>query len=187
MNLAHLLDQKKTDVLDSWIKQVLEGYSGDASRIFGREKDRFANPIGYNVRQGLSEMYEALISDPASPSLGRASFELIKVRAVQEFAPSVAVAFIFLLKDIIRKETKSAIDEADLRMIDTGIDTMALQLFDHYMQCREQLFKVRLGEIKQNRFLVTDFARCPSKFLRDDREQGSQPVAGGNGADLKTE
>ncbi len=167
-----VLDLKKTDILDAWINQVLGGYSADAARIFGREKDRFANPVGYNVREGLTEIYEALVADRTNPTLGSASFNLIQVRAVQEFAPSEAVSFIFLLKDLVRREAGSELDDKTLEQIDRAVDRMALQLFDHYMQCRERLFTVRLREIEQNRFLVTD-GGCPSRFLRDDRNKAA--------------
>ncbi|MEW6428645.1 MAG: RsbRD N-terminal domain-containing protein [Thermodesulfobacteriota bacterium] len=173
MDLLQFLDEKKTDILDAWVRQVLEGYSPDAARIFGREKDRFANPIGYNVRQGLTELYDALAADPDAPKAGRAVLDLLKVRAVQEFTPSQAVGFVYLLKGIVRRETgrnRELLDRDALHRVDTGIDCLVLQIFDLYMQCREQLHKVRLQEIQQNRALITDMAKCPSALIRENRK-----------------
>ncbi len=166
MNIEKVLDQKKTDILNAWIKQVLGTYSADGARIFSNERDRFANPVGHNVRAGLTEIYEALVADQTAPVTGEASFKLVQVRAVQEFSPSEALSFIFLLKELVRREAGAELDHAALERIDRAVDRMALQLFDHYMACRERLFRVRLEEIERNRFLVTD-GGCPSRFLRN--------------------
>ncbi len=179
MDPSTILDLKKTDILDAWIKQVLATYSADGARVFGGERDRFANPVGHNVREGLTEIYEALVADQVAPETGEASFKLVQVRAVQEFSPSEALAFIFLLKDLVRREAGDELGGDALKRIDRAVDRMALQLFDHYMACRERLFRVRLEEVERNRFLVTD-GGCPSRHLRDRRQ--AAPPAGSAGA-----
>ncbi len=112
MALKTLLAEQRHDIIDSWVKQVLATYSPDAAQIFHRKKDRFANPIGYNVKAGLAECYESLVGD-GEPELGRQMEELIKVRAVQQFQPSESIAFVFLIKDIVRQFAEKLKTEVD--------------------------------------------------------------------------
>jgi hypothetical protein len=171
MDLQTLLTEQKAYILEQWGKQLLATYSPDAARIFGKQKDRFANPIGYNVKAGLAELYEALTGGE-EPSLGRQVENLIKVRAVQQFLPSEAVAFVFLFKQIVREFARNLeveLDGESLQQLDNRIDRVALQVFDLYMESRERLHQVRIRELEANRHILTDLAKCPSRLARQDK------------------
>lgn len=173
MGLETLLAEQKAYMLEHWVKLVLETYSPDAARIFGKQKDRFANPIGYNVKAGLAELFEVL-AGTEQPQLGRQMEELVKVRAVQQFAPSAAVSFIFLFKDIVRDfadKQKVELDSKALATLDRRVDQVAMQVFDLYMACRERLHKVRIQELESNRHILTDRAKCASRILREEKPE----------------
>ena len=53
---------------------------------------------------------------------------------------------------------------AELNEFDCAVERMALMAFDLYCQCREQLYRNRLNELKSGRALFTD-GGCPSRFL----------------------
>lgn len=172
MALKTFLTEQKHYIVDDWVKQVLATYSPDAAQIFHRKKDRFANPIGYNVKAGLAECYDSLVGD-GQPELGRQMEELIKVRAVQEFQPSAAMAFIFLIKGIVRhfaEKLKVEIEAADLFSFDGRVDKMALLVFDCYMGSRERLNQVRIRELESNRHILTDNAVCASRLSRKKKQ-----------------
>lgn len=171
MTLKTLLAEQRHYMLDTWAKQVLATYSPDAAQIFHRKKDRFANPVGYNVRAGLAECYDSLVGEE-EPGVGRQMEELIKVRAVQQFPPSEAMAFVFQLKDIVRQfaeKLKMEVEPADLLALDGRVDRMALLVFDCYMGCRERLHQVRIRELESNRYVLTDQAVCPSRLARNKK------------------
>lgn len=171
MALKTLLAEQRHDIVDNWVKQVLATYSLDAAQIFHRQKDRFANPIGYNVKAGLTELYDSLIGDKVT-ELGKQMEELVKVRAVQQFQPSDSVAFVFLIKGIVRQfaeKLKVEPEPGDLFAFDGRVDIMALQIFDCYMGCRERLHQIRIGELESNRHILTDYAICPSRLARDKK------------------
>ena len=171
MALKTLLSEQRHDIIDSWVQKALATYSPEAAGIFHRQKDRFANPTGYNVKAGLAELYDSLAGDK-EPELGRQMEELVKVRAVQQFQPAEAVAFVFLIKDIVRsfaEKLKVELDPAGLFSFDGRVDRMALCVFNCYMACRERLHQVRIRELESNRHLVTDRAVCPSRLVRKDK------------------
>lgn len=72
--------------------------------------------------------------------------EILRVRAVQDLPPSQAVGFVFLLRDILDEKG----EERPARM-HKRIDRLLLLAFDHYVLCREDLARVRQGEVERAR------------------------------------
>jgi hypothetical protein len=72
------------------------------------------------------------------------------VRAVQEFAPSAAVSFVFGLKDLLHEVVGHTERDVtgSLDIIDNRIEVLGLCAFDVYMRCREQMWAIRAKEIR---------------------------------------
>jgi hypothetical protein len=77
---------------------------------------------------------------------------MVKVRAIQDFRPSEAVAFAFGLKDIIREELGDAWGKKELHneltAFNRRIDALALLVFDAYVKSREKVYELRVNEVK---------------------------------------
>ena len=80
--------------------------------------------------------------------------DVIKIRAVQEFAPSQALAFVFLLKEAIRAELGSEVPRpacsAEWANLQRQIDQVALGAFDAYVRYRGQVCELRINEVKRS-------------------------------------
>ncbi|MDY6864040.1 MAG: RsbRD N-terminal domain-containing protein [Thermodesulfobacteriota bacterium] len=152
--LNDILIEKKTSVLKGWLKQILDTYPIETSRFLKQEKDRFLNPVGYTFTKEIEAIYEELLNEKNSDRLFASLENIIKIKAVQEFSPSEAISFIFILKGVIREELKNNIRGNDmayeLMEIDNKIDTLALLSFDIYMKCREKIYEIRVNETKRN-------------------------------------
>jgi len=98
--LGRLLLQKKVAILERWHLLILDTYPADSSRFLKQEKDRFANPVGSIISAGIEALYDELIGEMDPDRLSTCLDSIIRVRAVQDFSPSNAVAFIPLLKRI---------------------------------------------------------------------------------------
>jgi len=153
-SLNDLLIKHKNDIVDGWIKKTLASYGSDSARFFGREKDRFANPVGNALQIGIQEIFEALLEDSDADQICSQLNEIVKIRAVQDFSPSRAVSFVFDLKTIIRSalgEDLHAVKvRSDLDAFEKRIDQVALYAFDIFVRCREQLYELRVNEVKRN-------------------------------------
>src|SRR5574341_843796 len=83
---------------------------------------------------------------------------VVRMRAVQDFSASQAVAFVFLLKKVLREELPCGMeaeqDGGALATIEGRIDEMALLAFDLFMQCRERLYETRANEVKRRFWLL---------------------------------
>ena len=154
MKLKKLLSQKRSIILKRWLDCILETYPADTKRFLKKQSDRFANPVGSTISRETEELYLELLDerdiDPGrvSPILDR----IIRIRAVQEFTPSEAVAFVFQLKTVIRgvvdRQTGEAGKGDDLADLESRIDRVALLAFEKYTECREKLHEVRNDAIK---------------------------------------
>ncbi len=152
MQLATLLSQKKAAILGRWLTMIYESYPPETAIFLRKEKDRFDNPAGYRISEGLAGLYGALLQEMERDQILTFLDEIIRIRALQDFAPSQAMAFIFLLKNVIRQELAEEIQKenlaAEILDLESRIDGLALLGFDVYAKRREKLHEIRTGEMK---------------------------------------
>ena len=152
MTLAELLSQKKSIIVERWIDLLFSSYPAETTRFLKKEKDRFDNPVAYQITQGITGLYEALLQERDSEQVLGYLDEIIRIRAIQEFSPSQAMAFIFLLKKVIRGELATELQEpqiaAECLELESRIDGLALLGFEVYMKRREKLHEIRINEVK---------------------------------------
>jgi hypothetical protein len=151
--LEKLLSQKKEAIIKGWHKQILNVYPSDYQKLLKREKDRFANPVGSAISEGIEGLFEALLHKFDTDTCNIYLDKIIRIKAVQDFSPAGAVDFIFLLKKVVRTELKAEIRQNDLfdelLEFESKIDMLALLAFNIYLQCREKLYELRVNEFKR--------------------------------------
>ena len=152
MKLANLLEQKKTQIVDRWIKLLYDSYPPQTAIFLKKEKDKFDNPVGHQIARGLNGLFGALVQEMETGQLLAALDEIIRVRALQDCSPSQSLAFIFLLKNVVREELAEDFEKqnltAELMELDSRIDGLALLGFDVYTQRREKICELRVNEVK---------------------------------------
>lgn len=160
MKLLALLSERKTSLTDRWRQRLFESYPPQTAIFLKKEKDHFDNPLGYNLSQGLSRIFETLVQETQRDQVLAALDEVIRIRALQNFFPSQAIAFIFLLKNVIREELAPELENGqfsqELQGVESQIDGLALLGFDVYTQRREKLNEIRVTEVKNR---VSGFLR----------------------------
>ncbi|MFG1690847.1 RsbRD N-terminal domain-containing protein [Gemmatimonadota bacterium] len=151
--LGKLLQERRDAIAGRWMECALEAYSEEASKLFEAQKNPFANPVGASLRTGITGILEALLDGGNQDALRQHLTEIIKVRAVQQFPASQAVGFVIRLKDVARTEMGEAAGDAELAPewaeLDRQIDEIALAAFDVFVECREQVFELRMSEVKR--------------------------------------
>ncbi len=153
MKLTNLLSTKKSLILDRWLNQTLANYPPQTAQFLKREKDHFDNPVGYRITQGITELYQGFISGADRDQLLASLDEVIRIWAVQDFTPSQALAFVFLLKKVVRDELSQELKDPGLAEacleLESRIDGLALLGFDVYMKRREKLCEIKVDEVKK--------------------------------------
>ncbi len=153
--MEDLLVREKKAIVDKWKKLLVDTYPPETQIFLRTQKNQFANPLGNTIDEGVEGLYDALLRQNDAGSGDRFSEfldRIIRIRAVQGYAPSTAVSFIFLLKTAVREVLGGVIRKEglydELLTLERRIDDLALLSFNIYMQCRETIFEIRTHEIR---------------------------------------
>jgi hypothetical protein len=154
MTIKTLLLKKRSPILRRWFDAVLEMYPAETVRFIKNRKEQFTNPVGHTIYQGIEGIFDEIASDRMNPERVNAFLDnIIRVRAVQDFPPSQALSFVFLLKEVIREELGDEFRAAnmmkELLILESQIDALARTAFDIYMQCREKIYELRTNEMNR--------------------------------------
>jgi len=141
--LAQALAHRKEAVVNEWLARTLRTYPSHTARFLHQEADPFRNPVGAALKQGLPALFDELVGVMDAARIRMVLDSLVRIRAVQDFSPSQAVGFLFLLKDVLREQGALPAE------FERRIDQMALTAFDLYMECREQIAEIKVSEARR--------------------------------------
>ncbi len=156
MNLNEFLLKNKAIILERWLGRIMETYPPDAARFFKDEHDRFLNPVGARVRQGIETLYDELLGDMDEKKISEALDAVVRVRSVQDFSASEAVAYVFFLEEAV-SDVLGEGGPGDpslwkgLVEFMRKVDTVVLRAFDIYVGCKEKLMEISINQIKAER------------------------------------
>lgn len=155
MALHELLIERRSALCERWLDAVLREYGEVTAARWRKERDRFANPIGHALSDGLPELLDAVVrgGDPGERALS-ALQNIVRIRSVQDLAPSRAVGFVYLLRRAVRDELAQELAQgahaAALADLDARVERLALDAFDAYVALREEMFRLRQEELRRS-------------------------------------
>jgi hypothetical protein len=164
MNLKQHLLEKKPAILKKWFDAIADTYPGDTAGFLKNKKAQFANPVGHNIAEGTAGLFDALLQGMLPDTVSAFLDGIIRIRAIQDFAPSEALSFIFHLKKVVRQELGSEVLKEqgimdELAAFEAAIDDLALFSFDIYMKCREKIYELKANEARNMTFRLLQKAR----------------------------
>lgn len=163
MNIDTLLAEKKSKIIKKWRDAVIKSYPEESQGFLKREKSQFANPVGLTISTEIETLYDEIISGDNTEKISSCLDSIIRIRAVQDFKPSQAVAFVLQLKQIIKEELGN--DHSDeMRILDNRIDEITLLAFDVYSACRQKISEIRVNEVKNQVGKLLERANLISKI-----------------------
>jgi RsbT co-antagonist protein rsbRD N-terminal domain len=150
--LLPLFSAKSPAILEKWLEILLGSYSPQTVQFLKKEKDPFSNPVVHQLSRGLGDLLAVLAEEKSVEEARAALDEIIRVLALQETAPSQALAFIFYLKQVVRDELAAELKDLTLAPevadLESRIDGLVLLGFDGYMLRREKLCDMKVKEVK---------------------------------------
>ena len=171
MKLQELLIKNRTSLIADWEDVILGEYAPETFRIFKKQKNKFANPVGHKVSQGVAELFDVICDESDEEVDTPALNEMLKVRALQPITASEALAFLFdikmLVEKICQKQGMDTLYEEFLAFC-ARVDATAIAMFDIFTNCRQRVFQVRLNEYKTGRSIITDNVMCSSQIVRQN-------------------
>jgi hypothetical protein len=176
-----LIEARKDTIVERWVDAVLSAYPSESAALFQAQKDPFANPLGHSVREGTRGTFQTILDGMDPEELRTHLDKIVRIRAVQQFTPSRAVSFVFSLRSIVREVIPEA--EADPRLregladLDTRIDEVALAAFGLYAARREEVSKLRIGEVKRQMTWVLGKINRGSRGTENVLEESKQETS----------
>ncbi|MGQ9570640.1 MAG: RsbRD N-terminal domain-containing protein, partial [Thermodesulfovibrionales bacterium] len=129
--------------------------------------------VGSIIFDGAKNLLEDILKGVNPKNVPVFLDNIIRVRAVQDFLPSQAISFIFILKNVIRKELSKEIRSnglaEELLELESQIDNLANLSFDIFMKCREKIYEIKAMELNNQTYTLLKRA----KLILDLEEQQS--------------
>ncbi|MBN1566208.1 MAG: RsbRD N-terminal domain-containing protein [Acidobacteria bacterium] len=139
-SLQDLLRQQKESFLNQWFHRILDEYEAKTASFLKGQKDRFANPVAYALREAMEEIFGALMEDR---DIDRPTLEYVmKIKAVQESDPAKGIGFIHFLKKIIRDVLAGSVPEKELADFDSRIDGIAGIASEMFINSRKKIAEI---------------------------------------------
>lgn len=158
MALKELLAKKKGAIVKRWMDSIVETYPEETAQFLRNKKDRFANPVGATINIETERLFDLILQGVKPEEATGFLDNIIRIRAIQDFTPSEALAFVFALKHAIRKELSGELKKGgyadELWELDKEIDRLALISFEIYMTVREDIYKLKAKELQSNAFML---------------------------------
>ena len=152
--IKELLIEKKSSIVGKWTERLLKTYSEETLKFLKADRNQFSNPVGNIISTNADSIYDEIISGNNPDKLRSLLTDIIRIRAVQDFTPSEAIGFVYILKEVICEELEEFKKDPkfnnEFYEICEKIDEMALIAFDIYVECKEKVHRIRINEIRYN-------------------------------------
>jgi hypothetical protein len=145
--MRNVPSERKRAVAREWLALTLQTYPSQSTQFLLHETDRFRNPVGQTLKDGIPLLVDELFGDMNSGAVRQALEGIVRIRAVQNFSAREAVGFIFLLKQILQPEL--SVGGAMGLELDRRVDEMVLAAFELYVQCRGQISDIQVNEARR--------------------------------------
>jgi len=150
--MKNLLSKHKEAILKRWFHLILESYPANTATMMRKDKNQFTNPVGSTLSREIEVLFKNLCEGSQDEKCQSSLDSILKIRSVQDFSPSQAVGFVFLLKRAVGETLKNEICKESVMdewmKFQSKIDDLALQAFDIYMNCREKICEIRINQAR---------------------------------------
>jgi len=150
--MQDLFKKNKVVILERWFDLILETYPANTATMMRKDKNQFTNPVGSTLSREIEVLFKNLCEGSQDEKCQSSLDSILKIRSVQDFSPSKAVGFIFLLKRAIGETLKNEICKESVMdewlRFQSRVDNLALQAFDIYMDCREKICEIRIKQAR---------------------------------------
>ena len=172
MELQKFLADNHHGICAQWSEAIIKTYPEEGAKFFSGSSNQFSNPVGHTFRNSIEKLYLALLQGGDVAECSKDLDGILRIRAVQGFAPSVALCFLPALKEIVRREVVKAglsqgMEEA-LHDWCVRVDRLTMLGFDLYMQCREVLWKQKANQLYSRTHKLLERAN----LLKDEEVAG---------------
>jgi hypothetical protein len=151
-----LSQDERSVVVSRWYERIVGRYPAETARFLKEQRDPFANPVGAALREELSPLVDGLLDGCNLADLAPSLDRVVRIRALQDMLPSQAVGFVLDLKELFGDVVTDDVSDVAKRDLDDRVDELLLVAFDVYNACRQQVFDIRVREIRNRSMKVME-------------------------------
>jgi len=151
----NLSRQQRDEMVGGWYDLVVGGYASETERFLREQKNPFANPVGTALREELGPIVDGILSDRDPLDLAPSLDRIVRIRALQDMPPSVAVGIILGLLQVFDTVADDA-TPAERDEFHRRVDAVLLVAFDVFDRCRQQVYDIRVKEIRNRSLKVME-------------------------------
>lgn len=167
MGAQEKLRVHREQIIGQWVKVLLDSYPAEGGKFFGRKTNEFSNPVGATFKKNIAALFDFLTEEDDIEK-GRSTVDgIVRIRAVQGFSASQAVAPLFAIRGIIRSclgEDTGAFEG----QLERRLEKLVLLAFDQYMACREILWQQKANSLYNRTHRLLE----KHKLLRETDDEG---------------
>ncbi len=162
LSLSQRIKGERKKIQRLWFQEVLEIYPKQSRSLIGGVADRFSNPIGFTLSEGIEEIFSVLVGEKSLAEIDPALERLIKLRALQEADQAGPLGFLFSLKKIVRKScgaySSQFTEFGELLELEDRIDGIIRKAHGIYVQAREKILQLQVNEMKNKTYMFRKLA-----------------------------
>lgn len=147
MPIKDLLSKKRQKIVKKSFELTLTTYPEESQSFLKEHSRQFTNPVGYTLYNSIEQIVDKIINDEPVENFISPLEEIIRIRAVQDFTPSQAIGFIFLIKKAIHDELEKEVAPDQIIDLLSRIDSLSLIAFDIFMKYRERIYEIKSKEL----------------------------------------
>ena len=177
MKLEQYLCDNSQALKERWLDAMFRTYPLDTVGFMRKKRDQFQNPVGHRMGLAADALVDALLKPGLdSEEIAGPVDDIVRIRAVQDFTPARAIGVFYLLKSIVRDMVKGDLADGDtareLLQFESKIDTLVLVSLDVYVQCKAQIYEMRIREINNKHHMLLKRA----KMVCEPAEEPDTPI-----------
>lgn len=151
-------------ILLQWVGDFLKHHTLDSIGTSRTIDDEFLNPSGTLVQNVTKKLFHAFLGeDTQLEDIKKSLTDIIRLQAVQDLSPAQALLPFISLKQhiflLVEKELNNQAAFLEYKEIIDRIDTVLLMAFDLFAQKKEELYRVRVKELKSAQSQILRFSQ----------------------------
>ncbi len=152
-------------ILILWLNEFLKHHGIDSVAVSRTVDDKFLNPAGHIIKATTNSLFKAIMGeDIEQEKIIRDMQELMRLQAIQQLSPAQALFPFIAIKEHIYTTVKALLSTSEAfeqyKEMTGRVDTLMLMAFDIYTQDKEDVFRIRIKEVKNAQSQILRFAQA---------------------------
>lgn len=177
MSVTSVPGQVRLLFVQEWLACTLRTYPDQTGRFLRVERDPFRNPVGSTFRAAFEQLADELFGGFDRARVAASIDAVVRVRAVQDFTPAEAVAFVPLARDAVRAALRRGgvhLDAQGLDQLDERIAELAGLASESLGACRDEIRAIAARAARRRVFVPERLrARAASRATPSSPPRGN--------------